>query len=417
MADTVSSPESHRVHSAQRSTGPTGPSMAVRRNAASAAGVVLVLAAAVHGYWAAGGRWPGWDEASLAQRVVGDTVHFPSAFATASVAALLGGAAALLLIRARLLPPVLPTGLQRLGLVLLAGALAARGVLGAITSAHALVGRGADVPYYRLDLLVYSPACLVVAALTVVALRSGRRHVDEISLARLWPRRAPGAALPPGQRLLEVFPRFSDDPRRPLPPLPATAELTIGGAVVHPLHLDLSALAGAVPRTQLTADFHCVTTWSVRDLTWSGFSFAEVWRQVIVPRCEPDPDSIGVVVRGADGVQAIIDLRDALQPDVLLADQLDGAPLSPVHGAPLRFVSPQQYGYKNIKHVSHLEVFVRTPESTFGPKEHPRARVTREERHSRLPATALRWPYRIVVPLTARLSERSTRSSTRRSAR
>ncbi len=36
-----------------------------------------------------------------------------------------------------------------------------------------------------------------------------------------------------------------------------------------------------------------------------------------------------------------------MKPDVLLADQLDGQPLSIEHGAPLRLVAPAHYGYRD----------------------------------------------------------------------
>ncbi|GGT05528.1 hypothetical protein GCM10010156_74050 [Planobispora rosea] len=232
-----------------------------------------------------------------------------------------------------------------------------------------------------------------------------------IRLTDLWPRRSSAAALPPGQRELRVFPRFSDNPLRPLPSSPEPATLSVGGAVRRELTVTVDQLPDLVPRTTITADFHCVTTWSVCDLRWSGVPFEAFWHEVIMPRCEPEPDVDGVVVRGLDGVQAIIRLDDALQPDVLLADRLDDAALSPVHGAPLRFVSPQQYGYKNIKHVCGIELYRTTPASTYGAKEHPRARVAFEERHSIIRGAALRWPYRLAVPLTASLAERSARRS------
>jgi len=42
-----------------------------------------------------------------------------------------------------------------------------------------------------------------------------------------------------------------------------------------------------LPRvTDQVADFHCVTTWSVRDLVWSGVRFLDFYREFVVPlRC------------------------------------------------------------------------------------------------------------------------------------
>ncbi len=46
------------------------------------------------------------------------------------------------------------------------------------------------------------------------------------------------------------------------------------------------------------------------------------------------------------------------------------------------------------------------PTSVLGAKEHLRARVAAEERHAWVPGRFLRWPYRVLVPLTAMIAER-----------
>ena len=45
-------------------------------------------------------------------------------------------------------------------------------------------------------------------------------------------------------------------------------------------------------------------------------------------------------------------LRQALLPDVMLAYEMDGGPLSRPHGAPVRLVMPEMYGYKSVKWVA-----------------------------------------------------------------
>ena len=224
-------------------------------------------------------------------------------------------------------------------------------------------------------------------------------------------RRSPG--LPPGQRELRVFPRFSDAPLRRPPPLPAEPAIVVTGAVDRELRLPLHE---ALPRAQpmeVTADFHCVTTWTTRGLRWGGRSFRSFWHDVVVPECEPAADAQCIVVEGLDGTRAVLLLEDALAPDVVLADRLDGEPLDIAHGAPLRLVSPQQYGYKNVKHVHRIEVHRTPPPSRYGPKEHLRARVALEERHSSIAPHLLRGVYRALVPVTAALSEWSLRRGAR----
>lgn len=64
-----------------------------------------------------------------------------------------------------------------------------------------------------------------------------------------------------------------------------------------------------------------------------------------------------------------------------------------------------------MKHVESIELHHERPASAVGAKEHLRARVALEERHSRVPGRLLRWPYRIVVPLTAIVAERTLRKA------
>jgi DMSO/TMAO reductase YedYZ molybdopterin-dependent catalytic subunit len=218
-----------------------------------------------------------------------------------------------------------------------------------------------------------------------------------------WPRRAAG--LPPGQRRLATFPRFSDQPHRPPPETPARVELRIGGPGLADRLVSLAELL-ALPQRERRSDFHCVTTWSVQGLTWGGVSLFDVWRAFVESHAEGGADAPFVVAIGADGYRAVLRRDDLLGEDVLIARTLDGAPLDARHGAPLRLVSPSQYGYKSVKHLAALELHAARPASTLGPKEHLRARVASEERHSRIPGRLLRLPYRAVVPVTIMVAER-----------
>jgi DMSO/TMAO reductase YedYZ molybdopterin-dependent catalytic subunit len=95
-----------------------------------------------------------------------------------------------------------------------------------------------------------------------------------------------------------------------------------------------------------------------------------------------------------------VDLEDALQEDVMLADRLDGKPLSLKHGAPLRLVIPQHYGYLNAKHLCAIEVHTSAPPIPHDFilfRMHPRARVWQEERNGALPNMVVRPIYRALI--------------------
>jgi DMSO/TMAO reductase YedYZ molybdopterin-dependent catalytic subunit len=161
-----------------------------------------------------------------------------------------------------------------------------------------------------------------------------------------------------------------------------------------------------LPRLELTADFHCVSGWSATGLRWEGVPFASFYRQRIEPVLGEGPIT-HLVLEGLDGYRSVVTIEDALGADVLLADSLDGRPLTTDHGAPVRFVSPGQYGYVSTKHLARIELHTAEPAENFGHvhplgrivmhppvfDRHPRGRVWREERHRYLPGWVLRVLY------------------------
>jgi DMSO/TMAO reductase YedYZ molybdopterin-dependent catalytic subunit len=199
--------------------------------------------------------------------------------------------------------------------------------------------------------------------------------------------------------------------------------IEIGGAVATPFTLPLAELA-TLPRKELTADFHCVAGWSATDLRWEGVAFETFYRQVVQPSAQPDPSVSHVVFGGLDGFWSFATLEDALAENVLIAEHLDGRPLDADHGAPVRLVSPSQYGFVSTKHLCRIELQTSEPEGGYGTatsvagmglrlawfKRHPRARVWQEERHRHLPALTVRLLGRLLRQPTAFLSARGRRS-------
>lgn len=207
--------------------------------------------------------------------------------------------------------------------------------------------------------------------------------------------------LPPGQRALDEFPRFGLPAYvRKWPQVPARPTVSIDGDVEEPCEVSLDEL-GALERTKLESDFHCVATWSRLGLRWDGFRFRDFFATLVVPRARPRSGARWARFRGLDGYFATLRLDDALAPEVLLAVGLDGAPLPPEHGAPLRLVAPAHYGYKSVKHLSAIELRREFSPKRFMPlgwTEHPRARAHLEERGRGKPGPALRSAYAAMLP-------------------
>ncbi|MEV6768384.1 molybdopterin-dependent oxidoreductase [Nocardia sp. NPDC051030] len=219
--------------------------------------------------------------------------------------------------------------------------------------------------------------------------------------------------LPPGQRAAEGFPRFGTHLHHPPPAVPADPVIEIGGALTESITLSLEDLA-QLPRQERKADFHCVAGWSATDLLWEGTSFEVLYRTRVEPLIEPGASISHVVFEGLDGFKSIVVLEDALAEDVLIADRLEGRPLDGNHGAPLRLVSPSQYGFISTKHLCHIEFHTSEPPAAdrLSPiSGHPRARVWHEERNRYLPGRIVRPVYHwLVAPIRALSARGSVKS-------
>lgn len=219
--------------------------------------------------------------------------------------------------------------------------------------------------------------------------------------------------LPPGQRAVRGFPRFGIDRVSPPPRAPEGMNIEVSGQLARRVSLDLDELT-RLPRCEVAADFHCVAGWSALGLRWQGVLFRDVYRLVIEPALAEDARVGYLVFVGLDDYRSIVTLEDVLADDVLLADRLDGEPLPPEHGAPVRLVSPGQYGYISTKHLCRIELYRSEPVGYYHPSKpvaralsavrpHRRARVAHEERRRHLPSWLTRQVYRLLVKLPAPL--------------
>jgi len=218
--------------------------------------------------------------------------------------------------------------------------------------------------------------------------------------------------LPPGQYELDRFPRFglSQFANR-FPQETRQIRLEITGDVDE--SITVSEELFELPRIDQTSDFHCVTTWSRRSLQWSGFRFLDFYERIVMPRAGPRPDTSLVYFRAQDGYKTSLPLTDLMNESVLLADRLDGKPLSIEHGAPLRLVAPAHYGYKSPKHLRAVEFWHNDPHYRapvpFRFMSHPRARVALEERGTGVAGWLLRYLYRPIVRPVIWRFERATK--------
>ena len=132
---------------------------------------------------------------------------------------------------------------------------------------------------------------------------------------------------------------------------PAAYRLRVDGLVDTPTTFSLADLK-AMPRAEQISDFHCVTGWSVENVHWAGVRIADVLERV---GAAPGVTSLRFV-SAERPYDDSLSLDQALLPEVMLAYEMDGGPLSRPHGAPVRLVMPKMYGYKNVKWVERIEL-------------------------------------------------------------
>lgn len=153
--------------------------------------------------------------------------------------------------------------------------------------------------------------------------------------------------LPVGQYLTKKWPVLSYEPTPKFDP--AKYRFKVSGAVAEPFELTWDELQ-ALPRVQLTTDFHCVTTWSRYDNAWEGVHIRE-----ILQRAKPLPEAKFVMAHSYTGYTTNMPLTDLDDDDVIIAFTHDGEPLAPEHGGPVRLIVPKLYAYKSAKWLSGLE--------------------------------------------------------------
>ncbi|MFB6104386.1 MAG: sulfite oxidase-like oxidoreductase [Halobacteriaceae archaeon] len=168
-----------------------------------------------------------------------------------------------------------------------------------------------------------------------------------------------GDRLPPGQYETTDFPVLS---KGDVPSVDrADWTIEIEGAVASPMTLDWEAFTALDSETQ-RQDFHCVTGWSRLDCRFHGVPFP-----VIADRAGVTDDAVHVLFHAADGYTTDLPLEHCLRDAVLFTWELDGDPLPPDHGGPLRVVTPHRYAYKGAKWVTGVE-FLTEPERGYWEK-------------------------------------------------
>jgi sulfite oxidase len=174
--------------------------------------------------------------------------------------------------------------------------------------------------------------------------------------------------------------------------------LSVTGMAEAPLALSLNELRTYFPTTTITATLQCAGNrrnelsavqpipgelpWgaeAISNATWRGVSLREVLRVVGVK-----PIARHVAFLGLDEVQrgneqfrfgGSIPIEKAMSAEVLLAYEMNGEPLSPQHGFPLRVVVPGYIGARSVKWLTSIIL-----------QDHPSTNYFQRHAYKRFPA-------------------------------
>jgi sulfite oxidase len=152
--------------------------------------------------------------------------------------------------------------------------------------------------------------------------------------------------------------------------------LEIGGAVQRPLTVTLRELK-AMPRREVTATVECAgngrklmqpvpagTPWNLGAVSTGRFAGAAL--RDVLAAAGVSESAMEVVFEGADsgrvengsevGFARSLPLARAIHADTLVAWELNGAPLTPDHGYPVRLFVPGYYGVASVKWLRRITV-------------------------------------------------------------
>lgn len=194
---------------------------------------------------------------------------------------------------------------------------------------------------------------------------------------------------------------------------PAGWRLAIDGRVAYPFVLDLDDLRSR-PRASHTVTFECAGNgrarleprpvsqpWlseAVGTAEWTGTPLAG-----LLEEAAPEADAVDVVFTGADhGVERGVEqdyarglpLAEAKREEVLLAYEMNGSPLPPQHGFPVRLVVPGWYGMAQVKWLHSVTLLDRP---FRGYQQERTYRITQDADDPGEPVTRMR-PRALVIP-------------------
>jgi DMSO/TMAO reductase YedYZ molybdopterin-dependent catalytic subunit len=129
--------------------------------------------------------------------------------------------------------------------------------------------------------------------------------------------------------------------------------LKVDGLVDNPLTLDYKTVK-SFPAIEDMRTLECIGNPVggplIGNIVWKGFDFQE-----ILTRVKVKPTATHLKFECADGYSTSVELQWVTQPNVMMAYEMNGQPLTVDHGFPIRILTPGLYGQKMPRWITHLE--------------------------------------------------------------
>ncbi|HEY1293724.1 MAG TPA: molybdopterin-dependent oxidoreductase [Chloroflexota bacterium] len=131
-------------------------------------------------------------------------------------------------------------------------------------------------------------------------------------------------------------------------------KLTIDGLVDNPMSLSYDQLT-ALPPSDGYYTLMCISNEIGGDL-WGNAAWRGVSLKWLLEQAGVHTDAYKAVFSAADDYKDSVMLANALNPDALLAWEMNGQPLKKEHGYPARLLIPGIYGMKNVKWLTGISI-------------------------------------------------------------
>ncbi len=120
----------------------------------------------------------------------------------------------------------------------------------------------------------------------------------------------------------------------------------------------------SLPSVEMTTELKCIEGWS-QIVNWKGVRFSDFAAQFFPALRQNGAANLQNISENLTKYVSLVtpdrayfvgwDMQSILHPQTLLAYEMNGAPLLPEHGAPLRLVTTTKYGIKQLKRIGRIE--------------------------------------------------------------